>query len=329
MTETWALNLFDRFHRGHRILLDRLVDMPNPVAGVADVKLMSKTLELPQIIQPLDLREQRLSEYLESEGLGDTIRVAAITSYDELLRIPENCTFLMFEGPCCAEIEEHALEIRESMGGTKDEMIKLKPIRAMDGDKLSSARIRLGEIDREGSPLKGTSEYPRKLPDSNRGALQTPKGEVYSVVDGKPETRVTERIRAEEPTCVIAVGDVTSASLIAEGYTPDVCVIDGITKRGEYKSDIQSENEYMVFNPQATIYPEAWSTMDTAIHDGKKSVVLVDGEEDLMGFPAVLLSEHGSVMLYGQPDVGIVWVPVNTDNQKLAREFLEMMPLIV
>lgn len=329
MTETWALNLFDRFHRGHRILLDRLVDMPNPVAGVADITLMSKTLELPQIIQPLGLREQRLSEYLESEDLSDTISVSAVTSYDELQRIPENCTFLMFEGPCCAEIEEHALEIRESMGGIKDNVIKLKPIRAIDGDKLSSARIRLGEIDREGNPLIGTSEHPRKLPDSNRGALQTPKGEVYSVEDGKPETRVTERICAEKPTCVIAVGDVTSSSLIAEGYTPDVCVIDGITKRGEYKSDIQSEKEYMLFNPQATIYPEAWSTIDTAIHDERKSVVLVDGEEDLMGFPAVLLSEHGSVVLYGQPDVGIVWVPVNAENQKLAREFLEMMPLIV
>jgi uncharacterized protein (UPF0218 family)/phosphopantetheine adenylyltransferase len=329
MNETWALNLFDRFHRGHRILLDRLVDMPNPVAGVADVTLMSKTLELSQIIQPLDLRKQRLSEYLRREDLCDTIKVSAVASYDELLRIPGNCTFLMFEGPCCAEIEEHALEVRGSMEGSRDEMIKLKPIRAMDGDKLSSARIRLGEIDREGRPLKGTSEHPRKLPDSNRGALQAPKGEVYSVKQGRPETRVIERIRAEKPTYVIAVGDVTSSSLIAAGYIPDVCVIDGITKRGEYKSEIQSEREYMIFNPPATIYPEAWSMMDTAIHDGKKSMIFVDGEEDLMGFPAVLLSEHGSVMLYGQPNVGMVWVPVNAENQKIAREFLEMMPLIV
>ncbi len=329
MTETWALNLFDRFHRGHKILLDRLLDMPSPVAGVADVTLMSKTLELPQIIQPLKLREQRLSEYLESEDLSDIIRVSSVTSYDELQMIPGNCTFLMFEGPCCAEIEEHALEVREGMGDIQDKMIKLKPVKAMDGDKLSSARIRLGEIDREGNLLKGTTEHPRKLPDSNRGVLQTPKGEVYSVTDSRPETRVIERIRVEKPRYVIAVGDVTSSSLIAEGYTPDVCVIDGITKRGEYRSEIQSEKEYMIFNPAATIYPEAWSTMDTAIHDGKKSLILVDGEEDLMGFPAVLLAQHGSVMLYGQPDVGMVWVPVNAENQKLAGEFLEMMPLIV
>ena len=88
MNETWALNLFDRLHRGHRILLDRLVDMPNPVAGVADVTLMSNTLELSQIVQPLDIRKQRLSEYLESEDLDDTIRISAVTSYDDLLKIP-------------------------------------------------------------------------------------------------------------------------------------------------------------------------------------------------------------------------------------------------
>jgi hypothetical protein len=76
------------------------------------------------------------------------------------------------------------------------------------------------------------------------------------------------------------------------------------------------------------IFPEAWSVMNTAIHDGVKSLIFVEGEEDLMGFPAVLLAPEGSVMLYGQPDVGIVWVPVNKQNIALAREYLNAMPLI-
>jgi uncharacterized protein (UPF0218 family) len=33
-------------------------------------------------------------------------------------------------------------------------------------------------------------------------------------------------------------------------------------------------------------------------------------------------------MLYGQPDIGIVWVPVNRENQKLARELLEQIAII-
>jgi uncharacterized protein (UPF0218 family) len=54
----------------------------------------------------------------------------------------------------------------------------------------------------------------------------------------------------------------------------------------------------------------------------------VDGEEDLMGFPAVLLAPNGSTVLYGQPDVGIVWIPVNDQTKKITRDLLEEMPII-
>jgi uncharacterized protein (UPF0218 family) len=89
-----------------------------------------------------------------------------------------------------------------------------------------------------------------------------------------------------------------------------------------------SANEYEVYNPAAVIYPEAWSVIDTAIHDSEKSLITVDGEEDLMGFPAVLLAPNGSAVLYGQPDVGIVWIPVNDQTKKTTRELLEEMPII-
>ncbi|MHA2213848.1 MAG: DUF359 domain-containing protein, partial [Candidatus Thorarchaeota archaeon] len=67
---------------------------------------------------------------------------------------------------------------------------------------------------------------------------------------------------------------------------------------------------------------------DTAINDNASSLIVVEGEEDLMGFPAVLLAPEDSVMLYGQPGVGIVWVPVNDENRKLARGLLDEMPII-
>ncbi|MHA1902934.1 MAG: DUF359 domain-containing protein, partial [Candidatus Thorarchaeota archaeon] len=98
--------------------------------------------------------------------------------------------------------------------------------------------------------------------------------------------------------------------------------------RGKFEGTFTAEEEYVIFNPAATIYPEAWSAIDTAINDGVKSLVIVEGEEDLMGFPAVLLAPVGSVMLYGQPDVGIVWVPVTNENQDLARALLNEMPEI-
>ncbi|MHA2301959.1 MAG: DUF359 domain-containing protein [Candidatus Thorarchaeota archaeon] len=325
MASTYALNLFDRFHLGHQALIDRLTDMPNPIAVVTGGEIVGRSLNLQSIIQPIEVRLARLKEHLVSRELDSTISAIAMTQFNELLSIDGATTFLMYQGPCCDEIKSGALDKR-----TKHEDILkyLKPVRAYDGNKLTSLRVRKGEIDREGKRLRGTKEPSRKLVFSQRGDLKSPKGDLYHKKDGPPQERVASRIANENPKCVIAVGDVTAATLIEQGYVPDVSIVDGITKRGKFDGTFTGEREYMFYNPAAVLYPEAWSTINTAIHDKKKSLVVVDGEEDLMGFPGVLLAPMGSVMLYGQPDAGIVWVPVHKENKSLARSLLDKMPII-
>jgi len=330
MTEmvNWALNLFDRLHLGHHLLIDRLLEMSSPVAAVTNGELVGQGLELHKLIQPLDVRVERLREYLIDCKLDSEIEVRGISKNKDLLSIKGSTTFLMYEGPCCTEIQSGALEIRKKKLGVEDTTEYLKPVRAHDGDKLASARIRKGEIDREGRRLRGTNELPRLLQFEGRSGLKTPKGEVFNIKDGPPEKAVVKRIEEESPELVITVGDVTSATLLDEGYSPQVMIVDGITKRGKYEREFKSECEYLIYNPAAVIYPEAWSTIDTAIHRNKHTLVTVDGEEYLLGFPAVLLAPEDSVLLYGQPDVGIVWVPVTQENKLLARNLLEQMPVI-
>jgi len=325
---TWALNLFDRLHLGHHVMIDRLVEMPNPVAAVTSGELVGQGLELQSLIQPLEVRVERLKEYLIESKLNDIVEVRGITLNEELLPIKKDVTFLMYEGPCCTEIQSGALDIRKQKLGVDDAIEFLKPVRANDGDKIASARIRNGQIDRQGNKLRGTSEPPRLLKFEGRSGLKAPKGDVYDTKDGPPEKRVVERIEKESPEIVIAVGDVTVDTVLEEGYTPQVMIVDGITKRGPYEKEFKADCEYLIYNPAAVIYPEAWSTIDTAIHHSKPTLVTVDGEEDLLGFPAVLLAPEDSVILYGQPDVGIVWVPVTPENRILARELLEQMPII-
>ncbi|TFG10111.1 DUF359 domain-containing protein [Candidatus Thorarchaeota archaeon] len=328
MAGTWALNLFDRLHVGHQVLIDRLQDMPEPVAVVTGGELMGEELDFRPIIQPPEVRTRRLNEYLESINQRNKIDVRYLTSFHELLEIEGPTTFMMYQGPCCIELEAKGLELRQEKLALEDKLEFLKPVRAYDGEKLSSARIRLGEVDREGRKLRGTSEPPRRLEFDSRKQLKTPKGELYRRSEGVPERAVVKRIEQEAPPVVIAVGDVTSATLIDEGYQPQVCIVDGTTKRGRFEREFPSDREYLIYNPPAVIYPEAWSTIDTAIHDDRRAVITVDGEEDLLGFPAVLLAPDNAVMLYGQPDEGIVWVTIDSENQKLARQLLDEMPVI-
>lgn len=328
MSSTWGLNLFDRLHIGHHVMIDRLSEMPNPTACVTGGELVGKGLELEKLIQPIEIRERNLRYYLRRVKLENIISVKSVTKFDDLLSINDDATFMMYEGPCCAEIESGALNIRKEKKHTQDTIEYLKPVRAHDGGKLASVRIRLGEIDREGRRLRGTSEPPRALPEKGRSGLKSPKGEVFAALDGPPEKRVVSKLNNESPECVIAVGDVTVSTILAESYTPHVMIVDGITKRGPFDEQFTAEKAYTIYNPPATIYPEAWSVIDTAIHDEKHSLVFVEGEEDLMGFPAVLLASDKSVVLYGQPEVGIVWIPVNQENKQIARNLLEHMPII-
>jgi len=328
MPGTWGLNLFDRFHIGHQIMVDRLSEMPYPVACVTGGELVGSGLELEALIQPIELREANLRKFIQSVRLDDVVSVQSVSKFDDLLSIEGDTTFVMYEGPCCTEIESGALNIRKEKMAVNDTIEYLKPVRAHDGEKLASARIRLGEIDRDGRRLRGTKEPPRELQLEGRAGLKTPKGEVFNEKDGPPEKRVVRKILEEAPDCVIAVGDVTASTLLKEDYIPKVMVVDGITKRGPFEEQFTAERIYTIFNPQAAIYPEAWSVIDTAIHDDANSLILVEGEEDLMGFPAVLLAPDDSVVLYGQPDVGIVWIPVNDENRKIARNLLEEMPII-
>ncbi|MHA1771607.1 MAG: DUF359 domain-containing protein [Candidatus Thorarchaeota archaeon] len=328
MTGTYALNLFDRLHIGHQVLIDYIQDADRPIAVVTDGELKGHDLELGQIIQPVEVRVNALREYLRANDLEDTIEITVLDRYDDLLKITGATTFVMFQGPCCTEIDEKGVHQRKEVFGDIDRHKYIKPVRADDGDKVSSARIRLGEIDREGHRLVGTKEPPRRLEIERRGDLKAPKGDLFDVKDGTPEERVVRRLENESPKQVITVGDVTSATLIDAGASLDLCIVDGSTKRGIYDKVITLQREYRIYNPAAVIYPEAWSTIDTALQDKQQSLIFVEGEEDLLGFPVVLLAPEGSVMLYGQPNKGIVWVPVTEENKNRARALLEQMPVI-
>lgn len=302
--------------------------MPKPVAAVTDGELVAGDLELASIIQPVNTRVKKLEAYLADKKLSRIIQVQIVSSYAELLRIPGSTVFMMFEGPCCQETQSRALSLRKQQLELKDRMEYVKPVLAEDGGKITSARIRRGEIDREGHRLKGTREAPRRLEFSTRPGLKIPKGQVYDSSQVCPEKEIVQRIRKENPVKVISVGDVTTASIISQNYTPDVCVVDGTTKRGQFEGSFTGDKEYLIYNPAAVIFPEAWSVMDTAIHDSVKSLIMVEGEEDLLGFPAMLLAPIGSVLLYGQPDVGIVWSPVDDDNKARAKSYMDDMPVI-
>jgi len=122
------------------------------------------------------------------------------------------------------------------------------------------------------------------------------------------------------------VGDVVCSNFIKYGIKPYVCVIDYRTLREELSHDLDHvsrcfRNVVKVRNPAGTITEEAL----TAITNLKgPSLVIVDGEEDLLGLVAILAADDGDVVTYGlPPNVGVVLIRVCGRVKELTNELLK------
>lgn len=160
-----------------------------------------------------------------------------------------------------------------------------------------------------------------RLPADLRGAFKDPMGRVYT----DPVDLLRDADQTEGP--MVAVGDVVTFHLRQADRDPDVAVIDGKTKR-EAVDEAVSEvldgdsDRIEVENPPATISAALLDALVSALDADDPTVVFVDGEEDLATLPAIVAAPVGASVVYGQPDEGMVHVPVDEETKAEARELL-------
>jgi len=152
-----------------------------------------------------------------------------------------------------------------------------------------------------------------RLPDSLRPRLKRPLGQLF------PTTAVAvEHLRQVRPVRLVSVGDVATAELLKAGVRPDMAVVDYMVMRAfvseEVKRVVDGYNVRVmrVRNMPGTITQELRQALETQ----PPVKVLVQGEEDLAVIPAVLSSPLGSVVVYGQPNEGLVVVEVTEEKRK-------------
>jgi len=113
---------------------------------------------------------------------------------------------------------------------------------------------------------------------------------------------------------VITIGDRCSLSLPS-----DVKVFDKKINRKEIVSSLPFH--FKLFNPAGTIQEKAWLVIEKAIKENKN--VFVDGEEDLLVVPAVLLAEENSAVVYGFFEKGICLIEVTEEIKKDLKDLLK------
>jgi uncharacterized protein (UPF0218 family) len=160
-----------------------------------------------------------------------------------------------------------------------------------------------------------------KLPAEMREELKEPLGGIYTDA---------ETLLSEAGTPVVAVGDIVTYYLLEAGYRPNVAIVDGKTKRERVEREVLSAIEEFderidVANPQSTVTDDLLEALAAALDAPEPTVIVVDGEEDLASLPAVVAAPEGGSVVYGQPDEGMVLVPVGDDTRARCRNLLERM----
>lgn len=127
---------------------------------------------------------------------------------------------------------------------------------------------------------------------------------------------------------LIAVGDLVCHTIIENSKTPDICVVDGKTKRTNKTPEIREErfNKIArVWNPPGHITQDALNTIREAVealNKNQKTLIKVSGEEDLLALPLLAQSPEGSCVVLGIPNVGVGYAIINQEVRKKAEEIL-------
>lgn len=163
------------------------------------------------------------------------------------------------------------------------------------------------------------------ITDEVRSSLKRPLG--FLLAGDGPEVyeQLAKEIVRRNPPRVILVGDAASRNAVAHDVRNDLLILDNREKRDVAKAvPLAGKRRFLVRNEPGTISAEAWASVNEAIERGD-SVIIVDGEEDLLALAAIAVAPVGSIVAYGQPDEGLVVVHANLKMKERVGRLLQAM----
>lgn len=128
---------------------------------------------------------------------------------------------------------------------------------------------------------------------------------------------------------VVSVGDVVTYNMLKYGLKPDLAVVDSKTRRLEAVEVDPLEFDVVIYarNSAGTISRSALrAVLDCAklIERGRRAIIVVDGEEDLLALPIIAYAPRRTLVAYGLYTGSLLAIPVD-GYRGVAARLLEMM----
>ena len=163
-----------------------------------------------------------------------------------------------------------------------------------------------------------------QLPEDIRAQLKIPLGDLIHDNDPNKES-IVKHFFAE--SVVITVGDKTTENILQFGLKPQIQIIDGLEKRNQriVPADDTINTNLSCRNPPGEITEESMQVIQKAFSCESPVRITVDGEEDLLVIPACIFAPENSVVMYGQPNEGLVIVTITPEIRAKVQKILDAM----
>ena len=162
-----------------------------------------------------------------------------------------------------------------------------------------------------------------KLPNSLRDQLKIPLG-ILLPESQTDKTNIKKHL--SENSYIITVGDRTTEKMIEFGLIPSLQIIDNQEKRVKREPPkLTNATELTVDNPAAEITLQSIDIIKKAFTMDPPVRLSVNGEEDLLVIPACIHAPENAIVLYGQPNEGLVLVKITPEIRNKTQKLLDLM----
>ena len=161
-----------------------------------------------------------------------------------------------------------------------------------------------------------------RMPDNLRHELSSKDfGNLLSGNPAENARSVIAAAKSRQAPKVVVVGDFTLKAFLNSGFRPDLGIFDRKTRRSDFL--ISEKVDAEVLNPAGQISDEAVAAIRRLLSLNRPSLLLVNGEEDLLSLPSVLYSPDGSIVVYGMPGEGMMVITTDAENKEKVKKLLE------
>ncbi len=330
---------FDHLHLGHQQFIKKASQNSQKMYLGLTTGWANSGKVLGKNIQSFSSRFKSLKNFLSLNSLDKKVQIFGLTDpygpslknrFEAIAVTPDT-----FNGA-------HQVNLRRLSLGLKPLLIKtFDLVNAQDKQKISSTRIRLGQINRQGrvySQVLGTKNL--SLPQEKRHHFKKPLGKLLLGSQHNLSwagVKALQNINKLKPSLVISVGDITTQTLLLNKAPVNLAVFDNRCQRQPLKVNLHQElknkalNYVRAPNKPGTISFKAVKQLQlllpSLVLSEKTGVLEIKGEEDLLVLPLVLLSPLKTLIFYGQPHKGLVQIKVTESlKEKTASLLSQFQP---